>query len=203
MLKNIIFDLGVVLLDVDYGATIRAFSDLGLENPEMAFSKAIQDDFFQAYEKGLISDHEFLTRLSQRMGGASKESIRSAWCAMLGELPLKKFQLLQELKREYRLFILSNTNSIHQQHFESTIQNQYGWESFEKLFDYIGYSHRIKQRKPDPDAFITVMKKGGITAGETLFIDDTKGHVEACLRTGLKGLHYQSMEDLERLLKLK
>ncbi|MEM9053558.1 MAG: HAD family phosphatase [Bacteroidota bacterium] len=201
MVKNIIFDLGVVLLDVDYQKTIVAFEMLGLENAEMAFSKHRQDVFFKSFERGQISDDEFLNGLAERTLHQDKNALRSAWCAMLGNLPREKFELLKKLKDEYKLFILSNTNSIHQEWFEQKIDEQYGWSSFTACFEFIAYSHEIGERKPDAEIFEIIPKRFGLDKGETLFIDDTMEHVLGSRRAGIQAIHYKEGENLERLLE--
>lgn len=197
MVKNIIFDLGVVLLNVDYSKTINAFGQLGLENPDQAFSKAKQDDFFRDYEKGNLSDTDFLKGLSQRMNHDSLVDIEQAWCAMLGDFPKQKFDLLKRLSSDYRLFILSNTNSLHRKHFERTIDRDYGWKEFSSLFEYIGYSHVLRKRKPEPEAFLTLLENHKPEIPNTLFIDDTLEHVEAARRVGLTAIHFNESKNLE------
>ncbi len=200
MIKNIIFDLGVVLLDVNYRHTIDAFSSLGLENPEEAFSKQKQDEFFRKYERGQISENDFLTGLSARIGGADVNELRDAWCKMLGELPQAKFDLIKILSQNYRLFVLSNTNQTHQMWFEQKIDDQYGWKNFSECFEFIGYSHLINQRKPDKEAFQFILNKYKLAPEETLFVDDTMEHIEGARRLGVRVLHYNDGEDLEELV---
>jgi putative hydrolase of the HAD superfamily len=203
MIKNIIFDLGVVLLEVNYQDTIKAFSSLGLERPEEAFSKQKQDEFFRRYERGQISESEFLNGLSSRIGGADKEKLKDAWCAMLGELPQEKYDFIKELSGKYRLFILSNTNYTHQVWFEKKINEQYGWKSFSDCFEYIGYSHQINQRKPDEVAFKYLLEKFDLSPEETLFIDDTSEHVEGARKIGVLAVHYQEGENLREIVLLE
>ncbi len=200
MIKNIIFDLGVVLLDVNYRHTIDAFSSLGLENPEEAFSKQKQDEFFRKYERGQIGENDFLTGLSARIGGADVNELRDAWCKMLGELPQAKFDLIKILSQNYRLFVLSNTNQTHQMWFEQKIDDQYGWKNFSECFEFIGYSHLINQRKPDKEAFQFILNKYKLAPEETLFVDDTMEHIEGARRLGVRVLHYNDGEDLEELI---
>jgi putative hydrolase of the HAD superfamily len=200
MIKNIIFDLGVVLLDVNYQHTIDAFASLGLENPEEAFSKYIQDEFFRQYERGQITERDFLTGLSARIGKDAPDELRDAWCNMLGELPQVKFELVKKLSQDYRLFVLSNTNQTHQLWFEQKIDDQYGWEEFSECFEFIGYSHLLNQRKPDKEAFQFILNKYELKPEETLFIDDTMGHLEGARSLGVKVVHYNDGEDLEELV---
>lgn len=200
MIKNIIFDLGAVLLNVNYQNTIDAFSLLGLDKPEEAFSKQKQDEFFRKYERGQISDEEFLIGLSERVGGADLGELRNAWCRMLGELPNEKYDFIKKLSQKYKLFILSNTNQIHQLWFEKKIDEQYGWKSFSDCFEFIGYSHRINQRKPDKEAFQYILKRYDLESLETLFVDDTMEHVEGFRKLGVHAIHYKVGEDLEDLV---
>jgi putative hydrolase of the HAD superfamily len=199
-MENIIFDLGVVLLNVDYRDTIEAFRKLGLENPEEAFSKEQQNDFFKDLERGSISEEEFFRGLQERTGTDSKKALEEAWCAMLHDFPIEKFELLRRLSVDYRLFILSNTNSVHQRHFEAGIESRFGWAHFESLFEFIGYSHRLRVRKPEPEAFLSLINPFGLDRAKTLFIDDTEEHVRAASELGVKAVHYQAGEDLEECL---
>ncbi|MCH2214253.1 MAG: HAD family phosphatase [Flavobacteriales bacterium] len=200
MIKNVIFDLGVVLLDVDYQKTILAFEKLGIQNAKQAFSKHSQDDFFRAFEKGEITDNEFLDGLSILSQEADKSSLASAWCAMLGALPEDKMQFLQKLKGKYRLFILSNTNSIHKKWFEKEIDMQYGWDTFASCFDFIGYSHELGERKPNPESYELLIRRYKLERNRTLFIDDTLEHVLGARKTAINAIHYRDGENLEKLL---
>jgi len=200
MIKNIIFDLGVVLLDVNYQNTIQAFSSLGMKNPDEAFSKQRQDDFFRKYERGLIKDDEFLNGLSKRMGVSDQDKVKDAWCSMLGHLPKEKYEVIRKLSQSYKLFILSNTNRIHQAWFEKEIDDQYGWETFSTFFEFIGYSHQINERKPDREAFQYILDQYDLDPEETLFVDDTLDHVKGAQRLGIHASHYSDGEDLEELV---
>ncbi|MGB6036407.1 MAG: HAD family phosphatase [Cryomorphaceae bacterium] len=200
MIKNVIFDLGVVLLDVNYQDTIEAFSSLGLKSPEEAFSKQKQDKFFRRYERGQISEKEFFSGLSARTGEVDIDKLRNAWCAMLGELPQEKFDFIRKLSQGYRLFILSNTNYTHQVWFENKIHEQYGWKSFSNAFEFIGYSHQINQRKPDEAAFKYLLDKFDLNPRETLFIDDILEHVEGARKLGVLAIHYEEGENLIEII---
>ena len=199
-METIIFDLGVVLLDVDYRRTIDAFAELGLEDPENAFSKHKQDELFRKFERGEIERREFLAELAGRMNIADHHAIEEAWCAMLGELPRKKFNLLEKLGRYYDLFILSNTNEIHQKHFEQTMARQFGPGTFQNLFVFIGYSHKLGSRKPEAKIYDQFIAANSIEVRNTLFIDDTELNVTAALERGIPSIHFKDGDDLEALL---
>jgi len=199
--KNIIFDLGGVLLDIDYNKTVEAFRSLGVAEPEKAFSKAHQALVFRAFEKGELSPDYFLSQLQAAAPGRSSKELTKAWCALLGPMRQTKFRLLEILSASYRLFILSNTNEIHRSVFEAHIESVYGMDRFTSLFNKIHYSHHLGMRKPDMEIFEAVIQMHGIIPEETLFIDDTKIHVKAAEQSGLKALHLSEGQDLKTLLE--
>lgn len=200
-MNTLIFDLGVVLLDVDYQKTIDAFGELGLPNPGEAFSKHHQDPLFRQLERGQISPTDFLSELGHRMSINDRNAIEAAWCAMLGKIPQRKFDLLQQLSANHDLYILSNTNALHRQHFEQTIDRQYGWEDFEGLFEFIGYSHEMGSRKPEPEIYDKLINEWSIDLDRALFIDDTEVNVEGARRRGIRAVHYEAKDDLAKLIE--
>ncbi len=199
-IKNILFDLGGVLLDIDYLKTVEAFRKLGLEKPEKAFTKEIQADLFQRFECGKISDDEFLNVLKAHMPQASRNEIIEAWNALLGNFPEERYRFVLALKDNFRLGVLSNTNAIHEREFINIIDRSVGWKNFESLCQGLGYSHQLGQRKPNSEVFQMCLKNLGFKPGETLFIDDTEEHVNGALKAGLKAIHLQS-GTVENLLK--
>lgn len=201
-LKNIIFDLGGVLLDIDYDKTVEAFRTLGIKHPEKAFSKAHQSRIFQSYEKGEITSASFSGHLlKETVQGTTEKDIQNAWCAMLGSMKADKFKLLEEVSKSHSVFILSNTNELHQSFFEAHIDEVYGMKKFEDLFVKIHYSHHLGMRKPDAEIFEAVVRLHGIEPSESLFIDDTKVHVEGASKAGLRALHLSDEQTLRGILK--
>ncbi|MCA1764029.1 MAG: HAD family hydrolase [Cryomorphaceae bacterium] len=204
-IRNIIFDLGGVLLNIEYDRTVDAFKKLGLKEPEKAFTKEVQAGIFQKFEKGQISSREFVNVLSKHMLGASQAQIVDAWNALLGDFPIERYHFLSQLAEKYQLFVLSNTNAIHETAFQKIIEKSVGWEKFKSLFAGIAYSHNLGERKPNPEIFLKVLSINEISADETIFIDDTKEHVESASKLGIKSLHLEneSLQDcLTRNLRL-
>jgi putative hydrolase of the HAD superfamily len=204
--NSIIFDLGGVLLNIDYDATINAFRNLGLRDPEKAFSKQIQADIFQRFEKGLIDQEEFLNYLKNETRSTSTGDLKEAWCALLGDFPSSRFKMLENLSNQYELYILSNTNIIHQQRFESYIDTIYGWGNFESLFRKIYYSHQIGLRKPDKEIYEFVLGSSSLNPLETLFVDDTEVNLIPAKQLGIKiltvGLHDEVTDLLHQYSKI-
>jgi len=199
-IKNILFDLGGVLLNIDYLQTVEAFKKLGLQNPEKAFTKEVQAEIFQRFEKGEISTQVFLQALRKKMPKASDDELINAWNALLGDFPRHRFDFLKELSGSYKLGVLSNTNSIHEKEFVKTIDKTVGWKEFTELFEGICYSHELGYRKPNSDIFKACLEKLSFNPAQTLFIDDTEEHVLGARNAGLVALHLASGE-AEDLIK--
>ncbi|MDR0418620.1 MAG: hypothetical protein LBH34_00190, partial [Prevotellaceae bacterium] len=163
-LKNIIFDLGGVLLDVDYNASINAFVDLGGEDFHRVFSQKEQKDLFDKFDTGIILPEKFRNGIRELISNnISNEQIDNAWNAMLGEYRKESVKFLKELKKSYRLFLLSNTNAIHFPHIDNAIK-KIGYDSISQLLEKDYYSHLIHARKPDAEAFLYVLGDSGLNA---------------------------------------
>jgi putative hydrolase of the HAD superfamily len=187
--KNIIFDLGGVLLNLDVAQTRNAFLKLGLTQIDELFKLGHAASFFREYEIGAITDEEFIERTRQLTHpGTTGSQVVDAWNVMLLDFPAERVELLKKLKNKYRLFLFSNTNAIHLQAFKKSYQDVYG-AALDDHFEIAWYSHLINQRKPDVAAFEYVIKHSNIEAAETLFIDDALVNVEGAGKAGLQAVH--------------
>jgi glucose-1-phosphatase len=187
--KNIIFDLGGVLLNLDVAQTRDAFIKLGLTQIDELFRIGHAASFFKDYEVGTISDEEFVEKARQlSLPGTTNNQVTDAWNVMLLDFPVERVQLLDRLKSKYRLFLFSNTNAIHLKAFHKSYQDVYG-KAMDDLFEKAYYSHVISQRKPDVAAFEYVINDSKLNAAETLFIDDALVNVEGAREAGLQAIH--------------
>jgi HAD superfamily hydrolase (TIGR01509 family) len=188
--KNIILDLGGVILDIDYNITIEAFRQLGIKDASFLYSKSSQIKLFDELEKGNISEDVFFSEI-RKIGNTSisDQEIRNAWNALLIGLPIENVNLLKELKKDHRLFLLSNTNSIHEKAYRKMIFDQFGNFIFDELFDKMYLSHHLHMRKPDMEIFQYVLKDGNMNPDETIFIDDSPQHVEGGKNAGIRSFH--------------
>lgn len=185
--KNIIFDLGGVILDIDYTRIEDAFRQLGAKDFDGVYSQEKQAPFFSAFERGDITPSQFRKELRAYLPPkVTDNEIDAAWCAMLGELPSKRIVILKMLRKMgYRLFLLSNTNSIHIRAFTEYLDETYGKDLFKSLFEKVYYSSQIGMRKPTQKIFRHVMKEHQLKPSQTLFIDDSEQHIEGAKKTGL------------------
>jgi glucose-1-phosphatase len=188
--KNIIFDFGAVILDIDYNRTIQAFADLGVKDAASLYSQSTQNPLFDCLEKGLIGEKEFFEGLRKISGkNISDNQFRDAWNSLLIGLPEENVRILENLKKSHRLFLLSNTNSIHENAYREMIIRQYGSFILDELFEKIYLSHRLHLRKPDKSIFEYVLNNAQINRADTLFIDDSIQHVNGAREAGLEAVH--------------
>ncbi|MCB9188653.1 MAG: HAD family phosphatase [Flavobacteriales bacterium] len=177
-IKNIVFDLGGVILNIDYHLTSKAFEELGVRSFDDIYSQRNQTNLFDLLETGKIGSEKFVQELTTYVPKASENEIIDAWNAMLMDLPANRIELLMKLKDNYRIFLLSNTNEIHENAFRKTILSSYGKDVFEEIFEKVYLSHRIGLRKPNGDCFQFVLDSNELKPSETLFIDDSRQHIE-------------------------
>ncbi len=199
-IKNIIFDLGGVILNLNYQLTSNAFKKLGVTDFDDYYSQSAQVDLFNSFEKGLISSKEFILSAQKALpNNLAEKDIISAWNSMLLDLPAKRLSLLQDLKKNFRLFLLSNTNEIHIAFFENKIKEAGQLETYYGSFEKIYYSSRIKLRKPNLDCFEYILNQNKILANETLFIDDSVQHIDAAKDLGIITHHLKKTENINTI----
>jgi len=185
-IKNIIFDLGGVILNVDPQKTINAFKKMGAGNFDEIYSRIKQTSLFDHFEKDSITVDEFRTEVKKHIqNSVNNRDVDFAWNAMLQDLPRERLELLETLRNKYRLFLLSNTNEIHIKAYSKILKNNYGLEDLSHLFEKEYYSYKIGLRKPDIETFQYVLEENSLMPKETLFIDDSSQHVEGAKRAGI------------------
>jgi HAD superfamily hydrolase (TIGR01509 family) len=184
--NTIIFDLGGVLLNIDYHLTINAFKELGFSDFDNTFSQFKQSNISDLYETGKVSSLDFYEAIIKNKEISFKE-FTLAWNALLLDFPQKRFELLTKLGENFNLYLCSNTNELHYNAFQKIV-NQYE-EDFDSLFIKAYYSHQIALRKPNSSIFEFILGENKLVASEVLFIDDSIQHIETAKSLGLKTMH--------------
>ena len=185
-IKNIIFDLGGVIMDLDIDKTRNALSLLGFDESMFHLHETDKDNIFILLERGLITENAFFSGLIQIIGSPlSVTRLKKAWNGMIADFQPKKIKLLQDLKPQYRTFLLSNTNTIHIQRCNEILKKKYHLSGLNELFEKTYYSYETGLRKPEPGFFRFVLEKSHLQPSETLFIDDSPEHIEAARHTGI------------------
>lgn len=190
-IRNIIFDLGGVIINLDPARTRNAFTALGASNFEALYSFSQQNGVFDLLDKGLISNASFRDEMRKHITvDVSDQQIDDAWNAMLLDVPEEKIQLLKQLQPRYRTFLLSNTNRIHVDYFSKELLRVHGSKDFSPWMERCYYSCDIGMRKPDAEIFQFVLNDNNLLAEETLFIDDSPQHITGAASCNIKTLHY-------------
>lgn len=200
--KNIIFDLGGVIINLDTQRTIDEFNKLSRVSFEEIYSQSSQMELFNLLDKGRISDFDFFSQLRKLIGYNGPEiDLLFAWNAMLGDVPEHRLDLLVQMKQNYSTFLLSNTCEPHISAFENDLYLQHGVKNFNDYFDEVYYSCRLGMRKPDKEIFEYVLKKNNLDPEETIFIDDSIQHVKGAGECGIHAFLLPKNMELKELLK--
>lgn len=196
-LKNLIFDLGDVIIPIDLTAPVRNFATLANLPEDEVRDLWQQHNFINHYETGLIDDDAFRNHvrkvLYQRTDAPESwadEVIDTAWNTVLLDLPVERIERIKLLKQDYRLFLLSNTSPIHIRQVNSVL-TELGQPTLEELFERVFYSYEVRMAKPTPDIYRHVLAEADIVADETAFFDDNEANIRAAAALGIRVVHVQ------------
>ena len=193
--KTIIFDLGAVILNISYENTINALTKLGVKNAENFYSKKVQTELFNKIETGKISNMEFLKELQKETKNANIKQVKMAWNSMLLDLPEERLKTIKKLKDNHKVFLLSNTNSIHINALKEQLGNK-KWIAFCELFDKMYLSHELGLRKPDVKIFEHILNEQKLKAEEVFFVDDSPQHIISAKKIGISCHHLLDNENV-------
>jgi putative hydrolase of the HAD superfamily len=200
-IRNIVLDLGGVILGLDVNRSIERLEELGFppeENLDIIFTK---HPFFLSYETGKINTDQFIEAMAKQLGNHTpREKILEAWNAMILGFQPETIDLLTSLRDKFRLFLLSNTNALHEVYYNDLLHKNHGIPNLKDIFEKVYYSHDLHMRKPDHEIFQHVLDDRGLKAGETLYIDDTQGHVKAAGDLGIQAYHLRYPEKITEVL---
>lgn len=201
--QNLIFDLGNVIIDIDYDATYNALAPLFRDEWQFDELKQDIDKTTFAYEQGLLSTELFLNKLLNKMSpDAHARKVIDAWNAMLLDIPAARLELLKELSASYRVIFLSNTNPLHIEWVDRFLERTHNMTSFREISPDVFYSHELQDRKPNVSIFEKVISKLELDPSLTLFFDDNLENVAASLAAGMHGVHSPQGVDVVDQLKV-
>ncbi|HBT92736.1 MAG TPA: HAD family phosphatase [Chitinophagaceae bacterium] len=189
-IKNLIFDLGNVLYDIDFKKMNDGFTSIGINDIETHFTLNQSHRLFLDLEMGFVNEQTFFDGFRSLSNlPLTNDQITIAWNSLLVGFRKSSIQWLKENNKTYPTFLYSNTNQIHCDHFIPEFEREVADYPFESLFQTPYYSHKMGMRKPDPISFTYILEKEGLVAGETLFVDDNEPNIIAAASVGLKVLH--------------
>lgn len=202
-IKNIVFDLGNVLLDLHLEKTEEAFRDLLQEEFEYAYLKYEADRLFERLEVGKITPFEFVNGMrSAAEVPISDDDVIDSWNALLGDLPKKRIDFLKELSKDYNIYLLSNTNAIHIMWLHEYLTEQHGMSihDFTGLFKKHYFSFQIQLRKPHKAIYEYVLDDAGLLPEETLMVDDRKDNIASAKKMGFQTFLHDPRIDITATL---
>ena len=190
MIRNLLFDLGGVIIDIERKRCVEAYSKLGLADADSYFGEYAQSGIFMAIEDGSMNVDEFHAAMRRLLPeGVTDYQIDNAFQKFIVGIPLERLQKLRELRRDgYGIYLLSNTNPIM---WRGIIATEFGKEGLrrEDYFDGMVTSFEARSAKPDAGIFRYAVEQLGIEPGETLFFDDSQVNVDAARALGFEAVH--------------
>lgn len=203
-IKNIIFDLGAVIIPIDFEKTFDAFALLSKLPKESVKKKYADSSFFVDFEKGLIGNFSFLQQLRALLEvdkTVTDQQLIDAWNTLLLPIPKERIARIQSLASKYRLFLLSNTNPIHIHEVQRILYTSAQVDCLERLFEHTWYSYDLGLIKPNTSIYEEVLKRKSLLPHETLFLDDNKDNIEGAARVGIQTVHVTEHSTFLELLK--
>lgn len=201
-ITTLIFDFGGVIINLDLPTCIQNLKELGVDNVEQYLSNFGQKEFFLQFEKGQIGIPEFRTEIRKLAGvKLTDDQIDSAWCSFLTDIPAEKLALLSELKKKYRMLLLSNTNPLH---IEVSAAGEFAkaGKTIHDFFDKCYFSYEMGMAKPDKEIFEAVLSDAGVKPEECLFLDDGPKNIDMADKLGIQTYLVDVTENLDFLLTI-
>ncbi len=189
MIKNIIFDLGGVILNIDFQRSADEFKKLGIKDFDQLYSRAVQNYLFIGLELGNIDGKSFRNSIRKLSNiDLSDKEIDIAWNAIILDFPKDRLRLIAQINKNYNCFLLSNTNKIHYDVYNNDLKANHNINGLESMFNKAYFSHDMRMRKPDAEIYEFVLHEQQIEAKETLFVDDSIQNIDAAKALGLQTL---------------
>lgn len=199
-ITDIIFDFGGVILDIDPQLTIKELINLGISDVSVFSSAAFQEGVVGKLERGIITPEVFRDKVREFAGVAlTDQDIDDAWNALLLDIPKERIKAIEAAKKNYGIYLLSNSNEIHYELYVRDLQLRFGYREFDQLFDKAYFSFDLHLSKPNQEIFEFVINQHRLNPKTTLFIDDTAEHIEAAAQVGLKTYHLVKPQRLRDL----
>lgn len=201
-IKNIIFDYGNVIFEIDFQKSEQAFKDIGIPDTTTFFTHKVQNELFDQLDMGLITAAEFRDEVRRISGeyDLSDDDITNAWNALLIGVAEGNHEVLMEMKNKYRTFLLSNNNEIHYSYIMRYLKENFELEDNSSFFEKDYYSHLMGMRKPNVDIFEFVLNTHDLVPQETLFIDDSPQHLVTAEKLGMKTALVERPEPLRNIV---
>lgn len=198
--KNIIFDLGAVIINITPETVVNAFKSAYKGDFKLKYTRLVASGIFEDYEIEKVNSTEFLTTIYEALERqVSLEEIEIIWNKMLLDIPKKRIEILQKQKEIKNTFLCSNTNEIHIDAINKYIKDEFQINGLEPLFHKVYLSFKLGVRKPNPEIFQLILDENKLIPADTLFIDDSEEHIATANKLGIKTIHLTGGLTLENL----
>ena len=200
-LKNVVFDLGGVLIDLDFKSALNALQEAGFTNVKEQLQTFDREGIFAKFELGEINAEEFREAIRKNAKVTlADEDIDKIWNLMLLEIPREKLELILELRGKYMVYLLSNTNPIH---WDYACKNAFNYHGFRvnDYFEETFLSYEMHLAKPDKAIFEKMMQDANLLPEDTIFIDDSEANCKAAEELGIHAHHYHIGDDLRKIFE--
>jgi len=194
-IKNIIFDFGGVILDIDPQLTINEFVKLGVNDFSKLLTPEFTEEIIGKFERGILTPEVFRAKLKSFLNiDITDQQLDDAWNSLLYDIPAERIEIIGQVKKNYQIILLSNSNEIHYDLYVRDLQLRFGYREFDELFHKAYFSFDLHLLKPNPDIYEFVINQHGFLPEETLFIDDKIENIEAARKLGLKTYQLEKPE---------
>ena len=189
-IKNIIFDLGGVILDIDESIVYKELEKMGISTSELAHSKEFID-LMSKFDTGIYTAPTFRKKTKALLGQEkmTDQKFDSLWNAMLLDIPRERIEAIEKVKKHYKIFLMSNSNEIHYDLYVRDLQLRFGYHEFDELFNKSYFSFAEHLEKPDPRFFELILDHEHLLPEETLFIDDTAVNIKVAKSLSIRTYH--------------
>lgn len=185
-IKNIIFDFGGVVLDIDPQLTIDEFVKLGFKDLDKLSTPEFTEEIFGKFERGILTPEVFRTKLKSFLNiDVTDQQFDYAWNSLIYDIPRERIKVIEQVKKNYQIILLSNSNEIHYDLFVRDLQLRFGYREFDDLFHKAYFSFDLHLLKPNPEVYEFVINQHGLIPAETLFLDDKAENIEAAKKLGI------------------
>lgn len=198
-IKCILFDLGGVVINIDWKRSVYAFCDLTGKSFDELNQMMRKEELVQGIETGKLNPQEFREWFRKLFNKKiDNKSIDSAWNAMLLDIPTERIKLIQELRNNYSVMCLSNTNEIHIRDFNSKLSAVSTLNNLEELMHKTYYSHLLETRKPDPKAWTIILEENQLEPESVLYFEDNKINHQVALNLGINSVLIDQQNTIEK-----
>jgi putative hydrolase of the HAD superfamily len=191
-IKNIIFDLGGVIIDIDVPVTFKKFAEVSGKSHDEVAHLFKSNLLFERHETCDLTDDQFRNEIRRLLQiNLNDKEIDQLWNALLFDIPEQRIDLIMKLNNKFRTFLLSNTNNIHFIEVENILRKSTPINSFQEVFEKVYLSHEVKLRKPHQPIYEFVLNDSKLIPNETLFIDDNADNIAGAASLGIQTIHLQ------------